>query len=327
MTPPNAIPTEPDFEVLAPVAAEGQRALVTDWLQWFEDQVAKGLRGPLTVQKYRQVIVYWIDFLESQARTDQPTPGTLDRYQMALMARGLKPSTINLYLEAVRSLYAWAERKDRYPNCARSLEILRVRRDAPLAAFTEQEVQGLLNVRAGTDLASLRDRLLIAMLFGTAMRGASLVGCDVGDFDPTTRTIHFRTKGSRTASSVRTVPEGTAVRLQEFLVRRRELGPLQPADPLFPALDRAHYGHRLTTRSLRHLLATAAEQLPQPSRARGVHALRRAALVKTADALGIEAAQEAAGHASLATTRANYVGIQKDQIHRQVAELLNGLRV
>lgn len=323
---PTAVPTP--SELLAPVFLDLQRGLVADWLLWFDDQVAKNLRAPATATKYRQVIRYWLTFLETQERSDAPTPGSLDRYQMQLAAR-LRPSSTNLYLEAVRSLYAWAERKDRYPNIARSLEVIRVRRDGPLPAFTEGEVQDMVRAcaAAGDNTRDLRNRILLALLFGTAIRGSSLLECNVGDYDPTHRILRFRTKGGREASSSRQVPERIAQRLEEYLQARAQAeadgGPLPEDAPLFTADNRAARGHRLTTAFLRQVVAKATTDAGLTTAARGVHALRRAALVAVADDLGIEAAQEAAGHASVTTTRAAYAGVKKATVHAAVAQRLN----
>lgn len=329
LPPPPAAPlTNPDHPeggaLLAPVDLRVQSAVVDQWLRWLDDQVAMSLRSPATAQKYRQVIRYWLEFLERRERSDQPTPGSLDRYQQALASR-LKPASANLYLEAVRSCYAFAERKDLYPNIARSLEVIRVRRDGPLAAFTESEVLAMVRASGGDKIHNLRNQVLVALLFGTAIRGSSLLGCNVGDYAPAQRTLRFRTKGARDASSSRQVPEGIAVHLDAYLAARAGAagGELAPEDPLFAADNQAARGHRLTTAYLRRIVQEAVVAAGLTTTARGVHALRRAALVAVADDLGIEAAQEVAGHASVATTRAAYAGVRKAEVHRDAARRLD----
>jgi site-specific recombinase XerD len=325
----NAIPQD----LVAQQPAVRQRRLVQDWLAWLSTQVAVGQYAADTVETYDRNLRLWIRFLEEVARTDAPTPGTVADFVAAILPRR-KPAAVNVVLHSLRSLYRWAEAHDRSADIARAVRAVRQHGDDPLPALTHDEILALLaQLPEDGTLARLRDRALIATLYGTACRCISLQRADVRHYESAGPTLRHSPKGHRGVDAAAQVPPSVARMIDGYLAARRAAIPTAPEDPLFIALDRGSKGRRLTTRSMRRIILAAMECAGHARRdAEGelvnpgvfsAHSLRRSALTTAADAEGLEAAQALAGHARIETTRRAYVRVKMHERLRRVAGALD----
>jgi len=195
--------------------------------------------------------------------------------------RRLAAATIARRLAAVRALLRFALGSARVP--AGSFAPRRGHRlpDAP----KETEVDGVLDLFAGDDPLSLRNRALVELVYSAGLRSSEAVGLDVGDVDFEQEAVRVRGKGAKE----RVVPLGeeAAYRLRLYLEEGRPKLVRGAADPLFLSAR----GRRLDTSTLRRLL-------PHPHRLR--HAFATHLLEGGAD---LRVIQELLGHSSLSTTQ------------------------
>ncbi len=311
------------------------RALAAAWVADLRTRAAAGLLAERTAEAYARNVRRWLSWLDREA-VAVPTPAHVMAYVATLRADGLKPASVNAYLDAVRGLYRWAETRNAYPAIARSVRGLPVRKDEPLDCLDRDAVAGLLAYADTTSLRGLRDAALVHTLFATGLRLVSLCAADVGDFDPADGVLVYQGKGDRGTKARRAyLSPGALDALNRYLAARQaaEGATLDPAAPLVAAVGNRARGRRLTARSVRrvivgmmeragHVHRDAAGRIVRP-RVLSAHSLRRSAITCAYEAAGLEAAQILAGHADPKTTRRAYARVQRGRVLRELAAVLD----
>lgn len=168
------------------------------------------------------------------------------------------------------------------------------------------DVSALLDSASGGDPLSLRDRLLLELLYGCGLRSQEVVDLRIGDVEARHQQLRVRGKGGKT----RVVPVGdeAARALERYLAAGR--GTLLSGDRVAQALPSdspyllvSHNGRRLSTSDIRRLVvkycrkAGIADASPHMLR----HAYATHMLERGAD---LRVIQELLGHASVSTTQA-----------------------
>ncbi|MGI9093760.1 MAG: tyrosine recombinase XerC [Mycobacteriales bacterium] len=147
--------------------------------------------------------------------------------------------------------------------------------------------------------AGLRDRLILELLYGTAVRVGELVGLDIDDVDRHRRVVRVLGKGNKERSVPYGVPAEAA--LGDWLAGGR---PTLATPGSGPALLLGARGGRIDQRAVRRVvharIAAAGQGVPDVA----PHGLRHTAATHLLEGGGdLRAVQELLGHASLATTQ------------------------
>ncbi len=251
-----------------------------------------------TIRAYGDDLNQFSDYLEGVLGR-APRPEGVDHvlirgFLAELHRRGLKKTSSARKLAGLRTFFRFLCREGVLErNPARALQSPRLEKRIP-APLDEAQVEALLDV-PGDDVASVRARALLELLYATGIRCAELVGLDVGEVDLEARMVRVLGKGSKE----RIVPFGTRARtaLRAWLRARSGLRP--KTDAVFINLR----GGRLSDRSVRALLGRRVRQVSLTRRC-SPHTLRHSfathLLARGAD---LRAIQELLGHASLSTTQ------------------------
>ncbi len=202
------------------------------------------------------------------------------RYKSDLIARGLKESTINRRLSALKSLVNFAAKLGK---CNWNLddiqtETVQTYRDTT-GIKPESMRQILLKIDQNTPKGK-RDFAILRLLWDNALRRNEVVGTNIGDFDYEGRSLQILGKGRGSQKSSISLSLGTANAIQEWLSVRETKGKDQP---LFPSLDPAHREHRLTGTAIYQIvekLAIAAGITKKMS----PHRIRHSAITAALDA-------------------------------------------
>lgn len=232
---------------------------------------------------------------------------------MTLQETGLARSTLARRSATIRSFLAWAVRENlittnpairlkspkrdqRLPHILQNNQIERIfQADAPGAQATD----GKENEATPEQLALAdRNKLILELLYATAVRVGELVSLDIHDIDLDRRTLRVIGKGNKE----RTVPFGQPAMhaVDDWLRRSR---PALRTEDSGQALLLGRRGKRIDARQARQVVSDALEALGDTA-ARGPHALRHSAATHLLDrGADLRAVQEILGHSSLATTQ------------------------
>lgn len=203
-------------------------------------------------------------------------------------------------LGSVRALFRFLVRSGlATEDPARAMRMPRISKNLPLFLDAESMERVLVEPFEGkeSDVAALRDRAILEVLYGSGLRVGEVVRLDLPDVDFAAGVLHVEGKGKKE----RRTPFGEPARvaLERYLERRAELTPKGDGEA---ALFVAARGGRLGARRIQELVRRAGLL----SVGRGdlhPHALRHSAATHMLEGgADLRAIQDFLGHESVATT-------------------------
>jgi len=224
----------------------------------------------------------------------------------SLSSSGLSTPSINRFTSAIKGFYKYCAIEYHLANPLIDVKSFKVARKLPKAISIE-EVESLLRATgSSTTTSSLRDRLIIELLYGTGARVAELVGIDISDITKESldggevTILKLRGKGSKE----RLVPIGkfAVFALDDYLVRLRP-ALLAKNTQNERALLLNNRGRRLTRQSAWTTVLSAAKEAGLEGRV-SPHVFRHSYATHLLDGgADIRVVQELLGHASVTTTQ------------------------
>jgi integrase/recombinase XerC len=275
-------------------------------------------RSPATVRAYLGDLAGLRDHATRLGRPElaQLDVSVIRSWLARLRTQGCAPATLSRRASSARTFSSYAYGRGQLASdVAARIEVARRGRTLPhiMSAAAAEQAFADLDRPAATDADAdrgadpgdpvhqaviLRDRLIVELLYASAMRVSELCGLDLGDVDPGRRLLRVIGKGDRE----RRVPYGGPAErvLEQWL---REGRPPLVRAVSGPALLLGVRGRRLDPRTARTVVHTWTRGAPgTPDLA--PHGLRHSAathmLERGADLRSI---QEMLGHARLATTQ------------------------
>ncbi len=259
--------------------------------------------SPATVRAYRSDLR---DFaaLSGVAEVEDVDLEELREWLWQATNRGDSRATIARRTASARGFFGWA-REQGIIQADPSLRLVAPKRGRTLPAVASapalgEMLGGLARDSADGDPVTLRDRAVLELLYGAALRVSELCALRSRDLDRERRTVRVTGKGNKE----RVVPYGAPAEdaIDAYLVRARPVLAARtdgrPADALFLGVR----GGALGPRSVYDLVARTVG--PVLGRAAGPHALRHSAATHLLDGgADLRAVQEMLGHANLGTTQ------------------------
>lgn len=263
--------------------------------------------SPASIEGYRRDVARFCSLLdESHKEFTAINEDDFGKFIADLSERGLSTPSINRFISAIKGFYKYCALEYQVANPLIDTKTFKVSRKLP-KAITIEEVESLIrSTGSSTDLISLRDRLIIELLYGSGARVAELVSIDVSDItsevlDGETITIlKLRGKGSKE----RLVPLGkfAVTALDDYLVRLRP-ALLAKNSQNERALFLNSRGKRLTRQSAWTTVLNAAKSANLQGRV-SPHVFRHSYATHLLDGgADIRVVQELLGHASVTTTQ------------------------
>ncbi|MDR6198221.1 integrase/recombinase XerC [Microbacterium sp. SORGH_AS428] len=218
--------------------------------------------------------------------------------------RGDSRATIARRTASARGFFGWA-REQGIIQADPSLRLIAPKRGRTLPAVASAPALGemlgaMARDSADGDPVVLRDRAVLELLYGAALRVSELCALRSGDLDRERRTVRVTGKGNKE----RVVPYGAPAdeAVAAYLVRARPVLAARARDQHAQALFLGVRGGALGPRSVYDLVARTVG--PVIGRAAGPHALRHSAATHLLDGgADLRAVQEMLGHANLGTTQ------------------------
>ena len=254
-----------------------------------------------TVAAYRRDLSKFTKYLdEENLSISQLKSGYISKFTEILRIAGLSDSSIARHIVAIRSLFEFLSKDQGIENIAKEINPPKIPKRLP-KALTIGDIE-LLIAANGDDVAGIRNRALIEILYATGARVSEIVQLNIGDIsssDGGTITIKVCGKGGKE----RLVPVGTFAQLalEQYLTRARpSMLKSSQQDALFLNEKR---GTRLTRQSAWQIVMSAAEKAGI-QRDISPHALRHSFATHLLDGgADIRVVQELLGHSSVTTTQ------------------------
>jgi integrase/recombinase XerC len=209
-----------------------------------------------------------------------------------LLTHGYEKSSVARKLSSLKSLYKFLNRRKLVTtNPVRSIKTPKITKRLP-GFLTQYQTQKIMDI-SGDDEASLRNRAIMEVLYGSGLRASELVGLNIDDLDYHSGVILVKGKGGKE----RIVPLGSYGQkaVKEYLDKRKE----KNNQAVFLNL----HGKRLTTRSVQTIVKRLVSRIADASHT-NPHTLRHSfathLLERGAD---LRAVQELLGHSSLSATQ------------------------
>lgn len=268
-----------------------------------------------TIAAYRRDLGKFNDFLRaSRLEIKELNATNIYEFSAELRKSGLSDSSIARHVVAVRSLFTFLAKDQGIADVAREVFPPKISRRLP-KALTISEVEDLINAN-GDDVAGIRNRALIELLYATGARVSEIVQLDVSDVGrgDSSVTVKVRGKGGKE----RLVPVGTFAQraLDQYLTRSRpSLNRKLTEKALFLNENR---GSRLSRQSAWQIVLDSAKRSGL-TRAISPHALRHSFATHLLDGgADIRVVQELLGHSSVTTTQI-YTLVTIDKIRESYA--------
>lgn len=275
----------------------------TDFLEYLEIEQN---RSQKTIANYDHYLTRLIDFA-GDITVEQIDAEMIRKWRLWLNRLGtntsdeLSKTTLNYHLIALRSFLKFCAKRNWPAMTADKIELSRTRRKQ-VTFLNEEEIERLLNAPSISDLAGLRDRAILELLFSSGLRVSELTGLDRDHINLKRREFMVRGKGQKDRPIF--ISEAAAYWVQLYLDKRPDT-----TRPLFirysgtRKVDNSGNFHRLTPRSVQRLVANYA-LLAGITKHVSPHTLRHSfatdLLMNGAD---LRSVQALLGHSNISTTQ------------------------
>ena len=254
---------------------------------------------------YARALRQYAGWLDAQGiALEQTTRAHVLAYKQDLES-SKKASTVNLYLVAVRGLYAWLNGKTGYPNIAQDIKGVRKATQSSKDALTVTQAKDLLNAPAEGELG-LRDAAMISLMLRRGLRTVEVSRADVGDLRQVggKAVLYVQGKGHAAKDDFVVIEGETEQAIRSYLKARKDAGgDLAQDAPLFAGIGNRSHGQRMTTRAISRIAKEAMRGIGIDSPHVTAHSLRHSAV--TFALMGgatVQDAQQMARHANVSTT-------------------------
>ncbi len=219
-------------------------------------------------------------------------------YVSSMMDRNLDPRTVNLHLSALSTFCSYLVKQDMLQSNPVK-EVTRPKEKKRLPSFfTPEALKQYFDSPVADDYASVRNRLIVTMLFDTGLRRAEAASLRTVDIDLSRRTISIIGKGNKQ----RFIPivDSLCEKIGDYLVVRKAFLEEKPDTDAFFLTDKGgpayvEFVNRIVKNELSSIKGISGKKTPHTLR----HSFATALLNNGAD---LNSIKEVLGHSSLAAT-------------------------
>ncbi|ELS32864.1 MULTISPECIES: tyrosine-type recombinase/integrase [Pseudanabaena] len=202
------------------------------------------------------------------------------RYKSDLITQGLKESTINRRLSALKSLVNFAAKLGKCEWNLNDVQTETVQTYRDTTGIKPESIRAMLLKIDRTTIKGKRDFAILRLLWDNALRRNEVVSANIGDFDGEGRSLQILGKGRGSQKSLISLSLGTSSAIQDWLSQIET----QNSDrPLFQSLDPANYGHRLTGTAIYQIVDLLAKDAGIAKKM-SPHRIRHSAITAALDA-------------------------------------------
>ena len=217
--------------------------LITDWIKFCDVK-------PETQKTYLKSIKQFYLYLDAQGIFN-PCRDDVIAFRDSLLLTH-KVTTCRLYLTAVKMFIRWLASKGICANFADNIKGVKVPTTHNRDALTLDESKAVIKSFKGTDIKTLRDKAIMALMLSCGLRSIEVVRLDCGDIEKRRGKIFIRVHGKARDGKVDKIqlPPQVFSLIQSYLKMR---GKVKTDDPLFCATSHRNLGQRLETQTISRL--------------------------------------------------------------------------
>jgi integrase/recombinase XerC len=212
------------------------------------------------------------------------------RYKSDLITKNLKEATINRRLSALKSLVNFAAKLGKCHWNLDDIQTEAVQSYRDTTGVTPDKIRNMLLDIDRDQPQGKRDFAILRLLWDNALRRNEVASTNISDFDYEGRSLQIFGKGRGSQKSIISLNIGTANAIQAWLahvqtdIKNQSKNKNQDQDqPLFYAIDRGHYGHRLTGTAIYEIVSQVAKNI-KISKQMSPHRVRHSAITAALDA-------------------------------------------
>ena len=242
---------------LAP--SSGYETILDDWL-------ARS-RSPHTKRMYRSNIKAFFKYLGYQTTSDILAQFLLldshqafelvSQYHGSLVERSLSPATINSSLAAIKSLVNYASQAGKCHYTLVNIKAEKLTQYRDTKGIPKDQFKEMLDEVDTDTIKGLRDRAILLLLWGNALRRSEIANCDVSDFSLGAGELIITGKGKIGQPETISLGKSAIAAIDNWLVARKNY---TITDPLFCATHKGYWGNRLHTHSIYKLVQKYAKE-------------------------------------------------------------------
>ena len=203
-------------------------------------------------------------------------------YRQHLINKGLKESTVNRRLAAIKSLVNYARTIGRCKFTLADIKNEKVRRYTDTSGIPTDQMKTLLELCDRSTLKGKRDYAIFRLLWSNALRRGEISNANVTDLDIDNRCLWIQGKGRGTDKEKIELGLATLEAIQDWLTAR---GRVRKNSPLFCTLDYCTKGHRLSGEAIYTIVRELAEKA-QIKKRLSPHRIRHSSITAALDATG-----------------------------------------
>jgi integrase len=283
-----------------------ESALLAEWYAKLDLDVETSDLSDASRTTYHKGIQKFIEWLRS-GDFEQVSRKDVSAWKAYLVPH-CKPNTINTWLTAIRSFYAWAEGEGKLAvNPTKGVKSVRRKGTTKRHLRKKLEDAEILRILDAPDRQKplgKRDYALLCLKAFVPIRDVELHRADYADLSTSDGafTLVVQPKGGNEKDEIKVVAHQRAqdAILEWIAERGRKPG------PLFTSYSPRSKGERLTLVAIRHIVIRYYRLAGVWSPDKTSHSMRHSAITKIVKAAGPMKAREAAGHVSMDTTMIYY---------------------
>ena len=272
----------------------------TAWIDYID-------AAPKTVETYTRAVKQFYKYMQEQPNPTHPTRADVIAWRESMEARGLKASTRQNYITAVKIFFGWTASAGIYPNIADHVKGAKISKDHKRDYLTAAQLKNVLEEIDTDSLAGKRDYAIVALMCTSALRTVEVQRANVEDLRTLggDTVLYIQGKGKDEKADYVKVSRQVEKAIRAYLKARQEKEGTAPeaGAPLFVSTSNNNTGARMTTRAISGRVKSKLQAAGYDSDRLTAHSLRHSA-VTLARLAGqdLEEVQQFARHANIATT-------------------------
>lgn len=257
---------------------------------------------PRTVEAYAKSIKPFFLFASRHGvtRLNEVTRPLVIAYREELKGH-YKPTTVQMYITALRLFVRWAAQEGLMENCADHLKGARLDREHKKDYLSAAQVRTLLGSIDRDTLGGKRDYAVLSLCATCGLRTIEIVRADVDDLRTLggSAVLYVQGKGREERNEYVKVSPMVERVVREYLAARGA----KDGEPLFSSLAHNHKGERLTTRAVSAMVKDTLKGCGFNSSRLTAHSLRHtAATLALLAGKPLEEVQQFMRHSQITTT-------------------------